>query len=122
MLCPLLSRVFSSVIFAAMNVGQSASLAPDYGKARMSAQRIFQLLERKPLIDSYSDEGEKLVRVGGILDWGLVGYWRFVSLGFLFWACCCFWFLLACFLVCFGFFGRSVLLFPEKKCCNKLNW
>uniref|UniRef100_A0A663MR60 ATP binding cassette subfamily B member 5 n=1 Tax=Athene cunicularia TaxID=194338 RepID=A0A663MR60_ATHCN len=54
--------VFSSVIFAAINVGQSASLAPDYGKARMSAQRIFQLLDRKPLIDSYSEEGEKLVR------------------------------------------------------------
>ncbi|NXG04871.1 MDR1 protein, partial [Sakesphorus luctuosus] len=52
--------VFSSVIFAAMNVGQSASLAPDYGKAKMSAQRIFQLLDRKPLIDSYSEEGEKL--------------------------------------------------------------
>uniref|UniRef100_A0A8C8B6R5 ATP-binding cassette sub-family B member 5 n=1 Tax=Otus sunia TaxID=257818 RepID=A0A8C8B6R5_9STRI len=54
--------VFSSVIFAAINVGQSASLAPDYGKARMSAQRIFQLLDRKPVIDSYSEEGEKLVR------------------------------------------------------------
>ncbi|XP_064907344.1 ATP-binding cassette sub-family B member 5 isoform X3 [Columba livia] len=56
--------VFSSVIFAAMNVGQSASLAPDYGKSRMSAQRIFQLLDRKPLIDSYSEEGEKLLADG----------------------------------------------------------
>ena len=46
-----------------MNVGQSASLAPDYGKATKSAQRIFQLLDRKPRIDSYSEEGEKLVRV-----------------------------------------------------------
>lgn len=62
MLYLLVFRVFSSVIFAAMNVGQSASLAPDYGKAKMSAQRIFQLLDRKPLIDSYSKEGEKLVR------------------------------------------------------------
>ncbi|NXH35695.1 MDR1 protein, partial [Myiagra hebetior] len=60
--------VFSSVIFAAMNVGQSASLAPDYGKARMSAQRIFQLLERKPLIDSYSDEGEKLSHFEGNIE------------------------------------------------------
>ncbi|XP_074693178.1 ATP-binding cassette sub-family B member 5 isoform X2 [Strix aluco] len=56
--------VFSSVIFAAINVGQSASLAPDYGKARMSAERIFQLLDRKPLIDSYSEEGEKLLADG----------------------------------------------------------
>lgn len=45
-----------------MNVGQSTSLAPDYGKAKISAQRIFQLLDQKPLIDSYSEEGEKLVK------------------------------------------------------------
>uniref|UniRef100_A0A663MRC3 ABC-type xenobiotic transporter n=1 Tax=Athene cunicularia TaxID=194338 RepID=A0A663MRC3_ATHCN len=61
-------RVFSSVIFAAINVGQSASLAPDYGKARMSAQRIFQLLDRKPLIDSYSEEGEKLSNFEGNVE------------------------------------------------------
>ncbi|XP_074754153.1 ATP-binding cassette sub-family B member 5 isoform X2 [Athene noctua] len=60
--------VFSSVIFAAINVGQSASLAPDYGKARMSAQRIFQLLDRKPLIDSYSEEGEKLSNFEGSVE------------------------------------------------------
>ncbi|XP_071416995.1 ATP-binding cassette sub-family B member 5 isoform X5 [Pithys albifrons albifrons] len=60
--------VFSSVIFAAMNVGQSASLAPDYGKAKMSAQRIFQLLDRKPLIDSYSEEGEKLSHFEGNVE------------------------------------------------------
>ncbi|XP_074693188.1 ATP-binding cassette sub-family B member 5 isoform X3 [Strix aluco] len=60
--------VFSSVIFAAINVGQSASLAPDYGKARMSAERIFQLLDRKPLIDSYSEEGEKLSNFEGNIE------------------------------------------------------
>ncbi|NXU57527.1 MDR1 protein, partial [Turnix velox] len=60
--------VFSSVIFAAMNVGQSASLAPDYGKARISAQRIFQLLDRKPLIDSYSEEGQKLSKFEGNIE------------------------------------------------------
>nr|XP_009929666.1 PREDICTED: ATP-binding cassette sub-family B member 5 [Opisthocomus hoazin] len=60
--------VFSSVIFAAMNVGQSASLAPDYGKATKSAQRIFQLLDRKPRIDSYSEEGEKLSNFEGNIE------------------------------------------------------
>uniref|UniRef100_A0A8C9NLQ8 ABC-type xenobiotic transporter n=1 Tax=Serinus canaria TaxID=9135 RepID=A0A8C9NLQ8_SERCA len=60
--------VYSSVIFAAINVGQSSSLAPDYGKARMSAQRIFQLLERKPLIDSYSEQGEKLSHFEGNIE------------------------------------------------------
>ncbi|NXY34317.1 MDR1 protein, partial [Pomatorhinus ruficollis] len=60
--------VFSSVMFAAMNVGQSASMAPDYGKARTSAQRIFQLLDRKPLIDSYSEQGEKLSHFEGNIE------------------------------------------------------
>ncbi|XP_048367466.1 ATP-binding cassette sub-family B member 5 [Sphaerodactylus townsendi] len=57
--------VFASVIFAAMNVGQSNSLAPDFGKSKVSAQRIFQLLDRKPQIDSYSEEGEKLDKFDG---------------------------------------------------------
>uniref|UniRef100_A0A7M4FFK5 Multidrug resistance protein 1-like n=1 Tax=Crocodylus porosus TaxID=8502 RepID=A0A7M4FFK5_CROPO len=61
-------RVFSSVIFAAMNVGQSTSLAPDFGKAKISAQRIFQLLDQKPLIDSYSEEGEKLSHFDGNIE------------------------------------------------------
>uniref|UniRef100_A0A8C0G035 p-glycoprotein n=1 Tax=Chelonoidis abingdonii TaxID=106734 RepID=A0A8C0G035_CHEAB len=53
---------FLSILFGAMNVGQSTSLAPDFGKAKVSAQRIFQLLDRKPFIDSYSEKGTKLVR------------------------------------------------------------
>ncbi|XP_010127954.1 PREDICTED: multidrug resistance protein 1-like, partial [Chlamydotis macqueenii] len=66
--------VFSSIIFAAMNVGQSASLAPDYGKAKMSAQRIFQLLDRKPLIDSYSEEGEKLSNFEGNIEFRNINF------------------------------------------------
>ncbi|MBN3283765.1 MDR1 protein, partial [Polyodon spathula] len=50
--------VFSSIVFAAMNIGQTSSFAPDYAKAKMSAQRIFMLLVDKPTIDIYSEEGE----------------------------------------------------------------
>ncbi|XP_018426935.1 PREDICTED: multidrug resistance protein 1B-like [Nanorana parkeri] len=60
--------VFSTIIFAAMNVGQSSSLAPDMGKAQVSAQRIMKLLERKPAIDSYSEDGEKLSAFEGNLE------------------------------------------------------
>ncbi|NXD36043.1 MDR1 protein, partial [Copsychus sechellarum] len=60
--------VFSAVVFAAMNVGQSSSMAPDYGKAQISAQKIFQLLDRKPLIDSYSEQGEKLSHFEGNIE------------------------------------------------------
>ncbi|XP_075697538.1 ATP-dependent translocase ABCB1-like isoform X2 [Rhinoderma darwinii] len=60
--------VFSAIIFAAMNVGQSTSLAPDFGKARVSAQRMMKLLERKPAIDSYSEDGEKPSEFEGNLE------------------------------------------------------
>nr|XP_033786803.1 ATP-dependent translocase ABCB1-like [Geotrypetes seraphini]XP_033786804.1 ATP-dependent translocase ABCB1-like [Geotrypetes seraphini]XP_033786805.1 ATP-dependent translocase ABCB1-like [Geotrypetes seraphini]XP_033786806.1 ATP-dependent translocase ABCB1-like [Geotrypetes seraphini]XP_033786807.1 ATP-dependent translocase ABCB1-like [Geotrypetes seraphini]XP_033786808.1 ATP-dependent translocase ABCB1-like [Geotrypetes seraphini]XP_033786809.1 ATP-dependent translocase ABCB1-like [Geotry len=60
--------VFSAIVFAAMSVGQSTSLAPDFGKAKVSAQRIFKLLSRKPLIDSYSEEGQKLNTFNGNIE------------------------------------------------------
>ncbi|KAK9396314.1 ATP-binding cassette sub-family B member 5 [Crotalus adamanteus] len=60
--------VFSSVIFAAMNAGQANSLAPDFSKSKVSAQRIFHLLDRKPVIDSYSEEGEKLDKFEGNIE------------------------------------------------------
>ncbi|XP_053307047.1 ATP-dependent translocase ABCB1-like [Spea bombifrons] len=60
--------VFSAVIFAAMNVGQSTSLAPDFGKARVSAKRIMKLLDRTPQIDSYSEDGDILSTFEGNLE------------------------------------------------------
>ncbi|XP_048881335.1 ATP-dependent translocase ABCB1 isoform X26 [Brienomyrus brachyistius] len=50
--------VFSVIVFAAMNIGQSSSFAPDFAKAKASAQRILTLLERKPEIDIYSEKGD----------------------------------------------------------------
>uniref|UniRef100_A0A669QZ44 ATP binding cassette subfamily B member 4 n=1 Tax=Phasianus colchicus TaxID=9054 RepID=A0A669QZ44_PHACC len=51
--------VFSAIVFGAMALGQSTSFTPDYAKAKMSAAHLFLLFERVPLIDSYSEEGEK---------------------------------------------------------------
>ncbi|XP_065439382.1 ATP-dependent translocase ABCB1-like isoform X4 [Chrysemys picta bellii] len=59
---------FFSVLCGVRSVGQSTSLAPDFGKAKVSAQRIFQLLDRKPLIDSYSEEGTKLSQFDGNIE------------------------------------------------------
>lgn len=53
--------MFSVIIFAAMNIGESASFAPDFAKAKAAAGRILGLLEKKPEIDIYSEEGEKPV-------------------------------------------------------------
>ncbi|XP_032547318.1 ATP-dependent translocase ABCB1-like isoform X1 [Chiroxiphia lanceolata] len=51
--------VFSAIVFGAMALGQTSSFAPDYAKAKISAAHLFQLFERVPSIDSYSEEGEK---------------------------------------------------------------
>ncbi|XP_013931904.1 PREDICTED: ATP-binding cassette sub-family B member 5 isoform X2 [Thamnophis sirtalis] len=60
--------VFSSVVFAAMNAAQVNSLAPDFSKSKVSAQRIFHLLDQKPVIDSYSEEGDKLEKFEGNIE------------------------------------------------------
>ncbi|XP_072010354.1 ATP-dependent translocase ABCB1 isoform X3 [Engystomops pustulosus] len=51
--------VFSAIVFGAMALGQTSSFAPDYAKAKTSAAHIFSLLERTPLIDSYSTAGHR---------------------------------------------------------------
>lgn len=59
----LLHRVFSVIVFAAMNIGQSSSFAPDFAKAKAAAGRILLLLEKKPAIDIYDESGDRPVSV-----------------------------------------------------------
>lgn len=54
-------RVFSAIVFAGTALGRASNYAPDYAKARTSAARVFKLLDRVPMIDSYSKHGEKWV-------------------------------------------------------------
>lgn len=68
-------RVFSAVVFGAMALGQSSSFAPDYAKAKISAAHLFVLFERVPLIDSYSEEGEKPVSKQCVTD--NIIYWHY---------------------------------------------
>ena len=53
--------VFFALIFGAAGAGQAGAFAPSYAKAKLSASRIFQLLDRVPIIDSYSEDGQKPV-------------------------------------------------------------
>nr|KAF6417722.1 ATP binding cassette subfamily B member 1 [Rousettus aegyptiacus] len=57
--------VFSAIVFGAMAVGQVSSFAPDYAKAKISAAHIITIIEKVPLIDSYSTEGLKLNALEG---------------------------------------------------------
>ena len=61
-------RVFFALIFGAVGAGQAGAFAPNYTKARLSSNRIFFLLDRKPVIDGYSEEGTKLVNLKKIYD------------------------------------------------------
>ena len=54
-------KIFVALIFVCINIGMLTSLAPDYAKAKVSAKRIFSLLDRKPKPDAYSEDGVKLV-------------------------------------------------------------
>lgn len=58
-------KVFGSVVFSAMALGQANSFAPDYGKGKAAANRIFHLFDREPEIDSFSEEGDVLPQVAG---------------------------------------------------------
>lgn len=53
--------MFSAIVFGAMAVGQVSSFAPDYAKAKVSAAHVINIIEKIPLIDSYSTEGLKPV-------------------------------------------------------------
>ena len=54
--------VFMAIVFGAISAGQASAFAPNYAKAKISANRIFALLDRVPIIDNFSEEGQKLVR------------------------------------------------------------
>lgn len=54
-------RVFSAVFFAGQAVGRAMSFAPDYAKAKIAADSVFNIIDRKATYaDPYSDEGKKL--------------------------------------------------------------
>ena len=59
---------FSSVIFGAQSAGTIFSFAPDMGKAKQAATELKTLFDRKPDIDSWSPDGEKLEHVEGTIE------------------------------------------------------
>uniref|UniRef100_A0A8C6N039 Bile salt export pump n=1 Tax=Mus spicilegus TaxID=10103 RepID=A0A8C6N039_MUSSI len=61
-------RVVSSIAMSATAVGRTFSYTPSYAKAKISAARFFQLLDRKPPIDVYSGAGEKWDNFQGKID------------------------------------------------------
>lgn len=58
--------VFSTISFSAMSLGRAMGYAPDYQKGRLSAAKMFALLDRKPAVDVRSSSGRALVRGGTV--------------------------------------------------------
>ncbi|XP_022083016.1 multidrug resistance protein 1A-like isoform X3 [Acanthaster planci] len=52
--------VFSAIIFGGFALGGATALAPDYSKAKFACANMFRLMDREPLIDAYSTEGDTL--------------------------------------------------------------
>lgn len=59
---------FSAIIFGAQSAGTVFSFAPDMGKAKQAAAELKALFDRKPEIDSWNQEGEKLDGVEGTIE------------------------------------------------------
>ncbi|XP_054420503.1 ATP-binding cassette sub-family B member 5 [Pteronotus mesoamericanus] len=51
--------VFTAIAYGAMAIGETLALAPEYSRAKSGAAHLFALLEKKPTIDSCSQEGKK---------------------------------------------------------------
>ncbi|XP_044151680.1 ATP-dependent translocase ABCB1-like isoform X5 [Bufo gargarizans] len=61
-------RTFFVIMFAVRKVTRQDSLTLNFGKAKLSAERIFQLLDRTPAIDIFSEQGETLKQMEGNLE------------------------------------------------------
>ena len=53
--------IIFAILFGISSASLGSSFAPNYAKARLSAKRIFALVDLVPSIDSYSEEGDKPV-------------------------------------------------------------
>uniref|UniRef100_A0A8L0DUT9 Bile salt export pump n=1 Tax=Oncorhynchus mykiss TaxID=8022 RepID=A0A8L0DUT9_ONCMY len=64
----LVFRVISAIVTSGTALGRASSYTPDYAKAKISAARFFQLLDRVPKIRVYSNEGDKWPDFRGNLE------------------------------------------------------
>ncbi|EDR22245.1 multidrug resistance protein, putative [Entamoeba dispar SAW760] len=56
---PDIMKALCSIIFGAMSVGFAATYMADFGNAKVAAESIFKIIDRKSPQDPFSNEGEK---------------------------------------------------------------
>ncbi|KAK3037392.1 hypothetical protein RJ639_030154 [Escallonia herrerae] len=67
-------KVFFALTMSALGVSQTSAVAPDISKAKDAAASIFRILDRKPKIDSSSQEGSTLATVKGDIEFQHVSF------------------------------------------------
>lgn len=60
-----------------MAMGHVSSFAPDYAEAKVSAAHIIMIIEKTPLVDSYSTTGLKPVSLMLLCDLLLTDEWKY---------------------------------------------
>ncbi|MEQ2171857.1 hypothetical protein GOODEAATRI_014910, partial [Goodea atripinnis] len=63
-----LIQIFFGVLMAAMNLGQASPCLEAFASGRAAAQTIFETIDREPEINCFSENGHKLDRVKGDLE------------------------------------------------------
>ncbi|XP_016524173.1 bile salt export pump [Poecilia formosa] len=63
-----LIQVFFGVLMAAMNLGQASPCLEAFASGRAAAKNIFETIDREPEINCFSDDGHKLDKVKGDLE------------------------------------------------------
>lgn len=61
-------KVFFAITMSAFGVSQGASLTPDLSKTKLAVNSIFELLDRKSLIDPYNTSGKTLMPLKGDIE------------------------------------------------------
>ena len=59
---------YSAVIFGAQSAGTIFSFAPDMGKAKQATKELKTLFDRKPEIDTWSPDGDRVSNIEGTIE------------------------------------------------------
>ncbi|KAM6934651.1 bile salt export pump [Xenentodon cancila] len=70
-----LIQVFFGVLMAAMNLGQASPCLEAFATGRAAAKTIFETIDREPEIDCFSEEGYKLDKVKGDIEFHNVTFY-----------------------------------------------
>ncbi|XP_015225935.1 PREDICTED: bile salt export pump [Cyprinodon variegatus] len=69
-----LIQVFFGVLMAAMNLGQASPCLEAFASGRAAAKTIFETIDREPEINCFSEEGHKLDKVKGDIEFHNVSF------------------------------------------------